>query len=178
MEGHLLDGARHENAMKKIFSSPIVGEIPRLKSMLESAGIACLLRNDIMAGLSPEVPMAEGTPELWIQDDDRLAEALRIKADFQSSATAVGAEWRCEKCGEMSEPQFSSCWKCGAPRAKDVPVKWISPEPAPATEKKEIVEEVEGGAPCVACGKGIAPRTKDCPFCGWRQPREFYEPGE
>lgn len=105
------------NAMKKIFSSPIVGEIPRLRQMLEGAGIACILRNEISAGLSPDVPMSEGTPELWIQDDDRLAEALRIKADFQSPAKVIGKAWQCLKCGEMCEPQFTSCWKCGALRA-------------------------------------------------------------
>jgi hypothetical protein len=102
--------------MKKIFSSPIIGEIPRLRQMLESAGIACILRNEISAGLSPDVPMSEGTPELWIQDDDRLAEALRIKADFQSSPPVVGMDWQCQKCGERCEAQFTSCWKCGAPR--------------------------------------------------------------
>jgi Putative prokaryotic signal transducing protein len=73
--------------MKKILSSPIVGEIPRLKNMLENAGIACFVRNEISAGLSPEIPLTESTPELWIEDDDKLTEALQIKADFQTSAT-------------------------------------------------------------------------------------------
>jgi hypothetical protein len=100
--------------MKMILSSPIVGEIPRLKNMLESAGITCVLRNEASAGLSPEIPINESTPELWIQDDHRLAEALQIKADFLSSAIIAGADWKCQKCGETSEPQFTSCWKCGA----------------------------------------------------------------
>jgi len=157
--------------MKKIFSSPIVGEIPRLRNMLESAGIACILRNEISAGLAPEVPMAEGTPELWIQDDHRLAEALQIKADFQSSPTVVGKDWQCQKCGEMSEPQFSSCWKCGATRSEQPPGQWIQREQtAPVPDKKEIAEELEGGTPCVACEKRIAVGTKFCLFCGWTQP--------
>jgi len=163
--------------MKKIFSSPIVGEIPRLRNMLENAGIACLLRNEVTAGLSPDVPMTEGTPELWIQDDDRLAEALQIKADFQSSAVPVGEDWQCQKCGEISEPQFTSCWKCGALRAEQIPVKWIPRDvPVPQPDTGQSVAEVEGGTPCVACGKRIAERTKYCPFCGWTQPREFYDP--
>jgi ribosomal protein L37E len=163
--------------MKKIFSSPIVGEIPQLKSMLEGAGIGCLIRNEVSAGLSPEVPMAESTPELWIQDDDRLAEALQIKADFQSPATAVGADWQCQKCGEISEVQFTSCWQCGALRSEHIPIKWIPrvpPTQAPGTQ--EMAQEMEGGAPCVACGKRIAERTKYCPFCGWTQPGGAYDP--
>lgn len=157
--------------MKKIFSSPIVGEIPQLRNMLESAGIACLLRNEVSAGLSPEVPIAESTPELWIQDDNRLAEALQIKADFQSTATIVGQDWPCQKCGEISEPQFSSCWKCGAIKAEQIPLKWIQREQtAAAPDKEEAVEEIESGRPCVACEKHIAVDLKLCPFCGWTQP--------
>jgi hypothetical protein len=157
--------------MKKIFSSPIVGEIPQLRNMLEGAGIACLLRNEISAGLSGEVPRNECTPELWIQDDQRLAEALQIKADFQSPATVVGKDWPCPKCGEISEPQFTECWKCGAIRATQTPVKWIQPEPpAPAPEKAIIIEEIAGGTPCVCCEKRIAEGLKYCPFCGWTQP--------
>lgn len=157
--------------MKKIFSSPIVGEIPQLRNMLESAGIACLLRNEISAGLSPEVPINESTPELWIQDDQRLAEALQIKAEFQTAAPVVGKDWQCEKCGEMSEPQFTACWKCGANRATQTPVEWVQREPtAPAPEKIAVVEELEGGTPCVCCEKRIAEGLKYCPFCGWTQP--------
>ena len=165
------------HAMKKIFSSPIVGEIPQLRNMLESAGIACILRNEVSAGLSPEVPVAESTPELWIQDDGRLAEALQIKADFQSSVTAVGEDWQCQKCGEISEAQFTSCWKCGDLRSEHLPIKWMPHvQTTPTPETKEIVEEMEGGASCVRCGKHVADKTKYCPSCGWTQPREFYDP--
>ena len=157
--------------MKKIFSSPIIGEIPRLRNMLERAGITCVLRNEISSGLSPAVPIAESTPELWIEDDHRLEEALQIKADFQSSAPIVGQDWQCQKCGEISEPQFASCWNCGAIREGQIPEKWIQREQTtPAPDTKEMVEEVEGGMPCVACEKQIAVGLKYCPFCGWTQP--------
>jgi RNA polymerase subunit RPABC4/transcription elongation factor Spt4 len=157
--------------VKKIFSSPIVGEIPRLQNMLEGAGITCILRNEISSGLSPEIPITESTPELWIEDDHRLVEALQIKADFQASLTAIGENWQCQKCGEISEAQFTSCWKCGTIRETKVPVKWIQREQtAPASDEKVILEEVEGGTPCVACEKLIAVGKKFCPFCGWTQP--------
>ena len=124
------------------------------------------------------MPVSESTPELWIQDDDRLAEALQIKADFQSSASAAGKDWQCQKCGETSGSQFTSCWKCGSFRAEQIPVKWVERGPAapalePVLEKEEVVEvveEVENGTPCVACEKHIAVGSKLCPFCGWTQP--------
>jgi hypothetical protein len=45
-----------------------------------------------------------------------------------------------------------------------------SEQPPPEADKKEIVEEVKDGIPCVACEKRIAVGSKNCPFCGWTQP--------
>ena len=103
--------------MKRILSSPNLIEVIRLKDALESAGITCFIRNEISAGLAPEIPMTESTPELWIQDDENLVEAMRIKSDCQASAKVVGSDWVCPACGETSEPQFTSCWKCGASKS-------------------------------------------------------------
>ena len=100
--------------MKRVLSSPNLIEITQLKDVLESAGIACFTRNESTSGLLGEVPLTEGTPELWIEDDQRLDEALQLKSDLQASAKAGGAEWVCAACGEKSEAQFDSCWKCGA----------------------------------------------------------------
>lgn len=100
--------------MKLILSSPIPGEIPRLKDMLESAGIACFLRNETTGGLSPEIPISESTPQLWIQDDERVAEALEIKQAWRTAPPVTGSDWVCPACGETSGAQFTSCWKCGA----------------------------------------------------------------
>jgi hypothetical protein len=32
-----------------------------------------------------------------------------------------GKPWKCSKCGEISEPQFATCWKCGAARKDGAP---------------------------------------------------------
>ena len=103
--------------MKKILSSPDPGEIAILRNMLETAGIPCLMRNEITAGLAPEVPLSESTPELWIQEDQQLAKALKIKKMWQTAPPVTGNSWVCAACGETSGPQFTSCWKCGAARA-------------------------------------------------------------
>lgn len=102
--------------MKLILSSPIPGEIAQLRDMLESADIVCFMRNEATAGLSPEIPISECTPELWIHDDSRLAEALEIKRAWKEAAPIAGSDWVCSTCGETSEAQFTSCWKCGAGR--------------------------------------------------------------
>jgi hypothetical protein len=100
--------------MKRVLSAPNLIEITQLKNVLESAGIACFIRNEVSAGLMGEVPLTECTPELWIADDQRLTEAMQMKADWQARTKVEGNNWVCPACGETSEPQFDSCWKCGA----------------------------------------------------------------
>lgn len=164
--------------MKIILSSPIPGEIPQLKNMLESAGIACFTRNEVSAGLSPEIPLSESTPELWIQDDNQLAEALEIKRAWKASAPGAGSNWICPVCGESSEPQFSSCWKCGTARNDGPdPSNYASTEVEPSKpiispEKEEVTEDWDGKTPCVSCGKAIKIGVKYCPFCDYTQPYE------
>jgi hypothetical protein len=92
-------------------------EVTQLKDALENASIPCFIRNEISSSLSPEIPMAESTPELWIQDDDDLVEAMEIKRDWQTTPKVIGSSWVCPACGERSEAQFTSCWKCGASKA-------------------------------------------------------------
>ena len=103
--------------MKRLFSSPNLIEVTQLKDTLERAGIACFLRSEISSCLAPEIPMTESMPEVWIQDDQNLAEALQINTDWQAPPKAVGSTWVCPACGETTEPQFGSCWKCGAAKA-------------------------------------------------------------
>jgi hypothetical protein len=103
--------------MKRIFSSPNLIEVAQLKDMLESAGIACFIRNEMSAGLAPEIPMSESAPELWIQEDHNLVEAVQIKGEWRAAPKVEGNNWVCSACGETSEPQFTSCWKCGASKA-------------------------------------------------------------
>lgn len=102
--------------MKRILSSPNPVEVTHLKSVLEDAGIACLVRNEVSAALLGEIPLNEATPELWIENDENLNEALRLKEEWQAAPSVSGGSWVCGKCGETSDPQFTSCWKCGAPK--------------------------------------------------------------
>ncbi|MGA1235428.1 MAG: DUF2007 domain-containing protein [Limisphaerales bacterium] len=92
------------------------GLLERLKSELEAEGIPCEMRNIFTSGLSPEVPITDTTPELWLVRDEQLEQARRILRDLQSGPPTNGPAWTCPQCEEALEPQFSSCWKCGALR--------------------------------------------------------------
>jgi hypothetical protein len=104
--------------LKFIFSSLDLAAVSHLKDLLESAGIACFLKNEVARQLFPEVPLNEAMPELWIDDDSRLTEALEIKKDYLGPQRPHGTAWTCPQCGETLESQFDSCWKCGHPREK------------------------------------------------------------
>jgi predicted RNA-binding Zn-ribbon protein involved in translation (DUF1610 family) len=97
--------------MKRIFSSADLVAVSELKAMLDNAGIACYINNEVSSTLAGGIPQGECMPELWIDDDACEAEAVQIKKDWLSPKIQ-GAAWTCPKCGENLEPQFTSCWKC------------------------------------------------------------------
>jgi len=102
--------------MKLLFTSADLAAVSHLKDLVESAGIPCFLNNEVTSALSGGIPQGECMPELWIDDDSRLAEALQIKKDWLAPERVKGTPWTCPKCGEKIEAQFDSCWKCGTPR--------------------------------------------------------------
>ncbi|HEV2455527.1 MAG TPA: DUF2007 domain-containing protein [Verrucomicrobiae bacterium] len=102
--------------MKLIFTSADLVTVSELKDMLNSAGIACFINNEVSSTLSGGIPQGECMPELWIEDDSRETEAVQIKKDWLAPR-AAGTTWTCPKCGEQLESQFTSCWKCGTARA-------------------------------------------------------------
>ena len=103
--------------MKRVYTSGNLMDVTHLRDVLEREGIPCLIRNDILAGLAPEVPFTETFPELWVQNDADLPRADAIKADWLAPRRVTGQPWTCSACQETMEPQFTSCWKCGAPKA-------------------------------------------------------------
>lgn len=81
---------------------------------LRAAGIRCEVRNTALSGALGEIPFLECAPQLWIEraaDEPRALEILQ-----QLKQPMRGPPWHCERCGEHSEPQFGSCWQCGATR--------------------------------------------------------------
>jgi hypothetical protein len=61
--------------MKLLHSSPDTAEIGLLRSQLESANIACEVRNDYLTSALPGAPFY---PELWVLNDDDFADATEL----------------------------------------------------------------------------------------------------
>jgi hypothetical protein len=49
----------------------------------------------------------------------KLDEISKDEKSKNEPPKVIGSPWKCSKCGEISEPQFDSCWKCGAAKKGD-----------------------------------------------------------
>ena len=98
--------------MKKLTSSDSLVTINHWKNILESEGIACEIRNQHLGSIMGEMPFPEVWPQLWIKNDldfDRAAQLI----SGDSAAESPTEPWKCRRCGEENEGQFSACWNCG-----------------------------------------------------------------
>ena len=103
--------------MRKVHTAESMVEIAHLRNLLESEGIACVVRNERLAGALGEIPFVECWPELWVRQP---GEALRARGLIDEALQPVEAAepWQCPGCGERIEAQFSQCWRCaGVPAA-------------------------------------------------------------
>ena len=81
---------------------------------LRAAGIRCELRNTALSGALGEIPFLECAPQVWIERDHEEPRAREILQQLRQPMHEP--HWQCTGCGEYSEPQFGSCWQCGAAR--------------------------------------------------------------
>jgi len=104
--------------VKKLYSAQDPLMIGHLKNVLETSGIECVVKNVYLASAAGEIPPIECWPELWVVDDARYAEAQAILEETLSPVTSIKKLWKCSKCGEEVEGQFSECWNCGSNRPR------------------------------------------------------------
>jgi Putative prokaryotic signal transducing protein len=97
--------------MKRVFRAASLIQVAHARNVLLTAGIQSELRNQYLAGALGDLPMLETWPQLYVDDDD---EQPALRALARAATAPSGASWTCEQCGEVSEPQFTSCWRCGA----------------------------------------------------------------
>ena len=96
--------------MKRVFLAALLIQVAHARNVLLTAGIQSELRNQYLAGALGDLPMLETWPQLYVDDAD---EQLALRTLARAAAAPTGASWTCEQCGEVLEPQFTSCWRCG-----------------------------------------------------------------
>lgn len=97
--------------MKRVFRAASLIQVAHARNVLTTAGIQSELRNQYLAGALGDLPMLETWPQLFVEDDD---EQVALRALARAAVAPGGAPWTCGQCGEVLEPQFTSCWRCGA----------------------------------------------------------------
>lgn len=106
--------------MKRIFVARHPIEAHLVMGILESEGIVSEVRGEALSWALGEIPITmDSLPSVWVLDDsqaDRAATLVIRYEQEQAPLQTTGWQWRCLECGEMIEPQFTSCWQCGTER--------------------------------------------------------------
>ena len=87
-----------------------------LLEQLEQAGIAAIVRNRNMEATVTEFPWSEH-PEVCVVEPTNFAQAVAVKDAYVRALAQpiLGQEKRCQRCNELSPPNFELCWKCRTP---------------------------------------------------------------
>ncbi len=100
------------------FNSEVEAEMSR--AQLEASGIEAFVSKDDAGGMRPHLQLSQGVRLLVSQEDvDVAREILKKEGPNQESALGNTESWRCTRCGETLEAQFTECWQCGTSRSKE-----------------------------------------------------------
>jgi len=99
--------------VQRVFSSYDLVAAHHARNLLEAEGIRAEVRNERLSSAMGELPPAECQVEVWVLEAGDAARAERL---LREGPRAAGPPWTCTACSERMEPQFTQCWRCGAPR--------------------------------------------------------------
>jgi hypothetical protein len=109
-----------EVTLRKVCSAESILEIAHLRNILEAAGIACVVRNEKLAGALGELPLFDCWPELWVIRNGDQLRARGLVDCARDLPQPRGPDWQCPRCGELVEAQFDECWRCAPPVEADL----------------------------------------------------------
>lgn len=89
--------------------------VAHVSNLLESADIACELRNTTLGGGSGELPPGDCEPAVWV-DSRQLAGAQALLDEALRGPARPLQVWACPQCGERLDGVFDTCWQCGTAR--------------------------------------------------------------
>ena len=106
--------------MKRVYIATNPANANLLKGVLEGMDIQTIVQGEFLWGTRGEIPVTpETSPSVWVIDDTDYDRAMEIINNFQAeekNSNLKVIEWKCNKCGESNEGQFSECWQCGTSR--------------------------------------------------------------
>ncbi len=99
--------------MKRVYRAENSIVLGHLKRILEDHHIQCIAKNQYLMGGVGELPPNECWPELWVAEDFQYHKALDLIETALATSPLSNIQWRCNRCGELLEGQFTTCWSCG-----------------------------------------------------------------
>ena len=107
--------------MKEIYVNSDSTLVGYYKSILESAGHACFIRNETTRSFGVNIMGFSHTsildPVLCIVDDDAYEPALALLRQYHHPSSESLPDWTCQECKESVPGSFELCWKCQASRS-------------------------------------------------------------
>jgi hypothetical protein len=100
--------------VKEVYATRNSVEAHLIRGLLEDAGIAAIVQDDAVS-IGVAYVVHDPVPSVRILDDSQLERAEAIVAEWLREGPEV-LPWKCRKCGEQIDGQFTSCWECGTER--------------------------------------------------------------
>jgi hypothetical protein len=103
--------------MRSVFVDQDSARVGHAHSILESAGIASFVRNNLshtLVGISIVGPLRIFDPELCVINDEDYERAMELLAGFNPQAVecAPRPDWSCPSCKAAVPASFGECWSC------------------------------------------------------------------
>ncbi len=91
-------------------------EAHSIRLLLEHHGFRVSVEEPALLGALGEVPFVELPFKLLLHTPSQLKAARTLlKKHAQGNLQGVrGVVWTCPQCQESHDPEFASCWNCGA----------------------------------------------------------------
>ncbi|NIM69240.1 MAG: DUF2007 domain-containing protein [Xanthomonadales bacterium] len=105
--------------MIKVYEDFDLSRVGQLQSLLESAGIRTLLKNQYVSSALGEIPFVEVMPELWVLEAHDLPRARQLIAEVLAVPEDQPG-WTCRRCRTEVDGAFTHCWNCMAARSAQV----------------------------------------------------------
>ena len=105
--------------MRQVYIARDLIEAQSIKNRLDEEGIKSVVQGEYLAGAWGGVPIAPDTsPSIWVVQDDDFEKASECVEELKRNPPDRPAtDWKCERCGETIDSQFTECWKCAADSA-------------------------------------------------------------
>jgi Putative prokaryotic signal transducing protein len=97
--------------MKRLTHAPNIALATLWADMLRQAGIESSVQRYFAGAIAGEIPPDQALPEVWVHDDERMAEAKSLLHAFLHPPWRA---WSCRGCGERIDGPFEQCWNCGS----------------------------------------------------------------